>query len=236
MSQEQAVHLRAALAAAARTDAVDEADEDVSDGGFESQSSSRPAEAQHTDDFIRQVDDQRDLLARVLRQVTERCESSEVEVRRLQLALREAEERHARDGARVEQLTSDYDAMKTTYEWMRVRLDDVETAASATAETQARELDEAQTANRSLTAALEEETRRGSALDSELTTARDRLNRQAEQLASLSVAYDTVQQLLTRMMSGVSEAGARLQHLIEHQKSRVEHIDVNAPVKNTLTD
>ncbi len=228
-SQEQADHLRAALAAAQHVDVVDVGaggDQEPADTDADPRFASRPfTEDSPADDEIRRVEEQRDLLTRVLRQVTERCESSERDVRQLQTALRQADEQRAHDTARIEQLTSECSALSASYEWTRTRLDDVENAASQSAAEQSRELDAAHAANRALTTALERHAQHSTALEAELASARVRLSRQAEQLVATGAAYDGLQQLLTRMVNGVSEAGARLQHLIEHQKSRVEHIE-----------
>ncbi|MFN7984095.1 MAG: hypothetical protein U0Q11_19785 [Vicinamibacterales bacterium] len=233
---EQAVHLRAALAAAdQRADASD--DDGTVDAAFDQGSEARVdlQHAQHarSDDHadaasIRR-DDHADLLTRVLRQVTERCESSELEVQHLRAALRHAEARHAADAARIEQLTAERAAISANFEWTRTRLDEIETAASENAAIQVRALEAAQASEHSLTRALEQETRRSCALESRLAATTAHMARQADQLASVSAAYDGLQQLVTRIISGVGEAGERMQHLIEHQKSRLESLDQISP-------
>lgn len=230
MPQEQAVHLRAALAAADQSHSSSSASDqgEAGDGGRTSQPLTQQwqVDERHAEDVVRQLNDQLNLMTRVLHQVTERCESSELEVQRLQAAVRQAEQQRGQDTARIDALTHECQSLSATHEWTRARLDEVETAASANAAQQARELAKAHATQHSLITSLERETRRASALEDELASARQRLESQAQQLASLGSAYNGLQQLLTRIMGEVNDAGDRLQRLVEHQAARFDALDV----------
>jgi len=227
--QAQALHLKAALDAAQQTDAgrVDDGaapDFECVEREYRREAPISLSDVRASGAAINQLEEQRDLLIRVLRQVTERCELSETEATSLRTALHQADARHAHDAARIEALTTQCQALRTTFEWTRARLDEVEITASEHAAVQGRELDAARAARLANFAALEEETRRSTVLERELASATTRMQAQSEQFLALESANAALQQLLTRIVSGVGEAGERLQQLMDHQKSRINQV------------
>jgi hypothetical protein len=167
----------------------------------------------------RRLTDERDQLTRVLHQVTGRCDAAEVEVRQLKAAARSGEERHERDTATIAGLRVECDSVKSTYEWTRARLDEIETAVAGERAAAAHESDLAREQLRRLRADLEAEQQRANALDGELAASKAAVERQSALLASLASDHSALQQLFTQILRGLGDADQQLRVLLERQQS-----------------